>query len=374
MNLLVGALHVPEVCPMRRQLIARLASTALTMAAVLVGRAAHGQNVDKVKFDTCDGVELHGSFYPGKNGPKSTCVILLHNVGGDAKNIDNSQQDGWDRLAKELQSAGFAALTFDFRGHGNSTQIQPSFWKYNHNLGLRGAGKSESISYKDYQKSYYPILVNDIAAAKALLDRRNDNGECNSRSIILVGAQEGAVIGAMWAVSEMSRYQLVNLFPIKLDATPEGKNINACVWLSMNSQQGEIGTWLRTLGKDKHIPMGFLYGANDSGSANFAQRWAKDLKGKSAPTDKLTRAEGTPKIALAGHNLLRKDLDTVEKVVNYCKAVIDAVTPSDPSKVEFEKKAYAWNFSASGRPIPAKKQDEKLLAPIPLSNIGVRTP
>jgi hypothetical protein len=363
---------------MRRQLSARLVRAAGLTAFILAAPAAFAQNVDRVKFDTCDGVELHGSFYPGKNGPKSTCVLLLHNVGGDAKNIDNSQQDGWDRLAKALQEQGFAVLSFDFRGHGNSTAIQPSFWRYTFNSNsVRGAGKAESISYKDYQKSYYPVLVNDIAAAKALLDRRNDNGECNSRSIILVGAQEGAVVGTMWAVSECSRYQLINVnaFNQVLDKTAEGKSINACVWLSMSGSQSELGTWLRQLGGKEHrIPMGFLYGANDPTAANFAQKWSKELKGKSSPTDKLTRAEGTPKSALAGHNLLRKDLNNVEKVVNYCKSVVETVTPTDPSKVEFDKKGYAWNFPQSGRPISAKKPDEKLLGPIPLNNLGVRTP
>jgi pimeloyl-ACP methyl ester carboxylesterase len=363
---------------MRRQLNARLVWATGLMFALLATPTAYPQNnVDRVKFDTCDGVELHGSFYPSRNGAKSTCVILLHNIGGDAKNIDNSQQDGWDRLAKALQAEGFAVLSFDFRGHGNSTQIQPSFWKYPQNAGLRGFGKAESISYKDYQKSYYPILVNDIAAAKALLDRRNDSGECNSRSIILVGAQEGAVVGTMWAVTEWSRYQLlnVNLFaPAALDKNPEGKSIIACVWLSMSSSQSELGNWLKLLGKEKRMPMGFLYGANDATAANFAQRWAKELKGKNAPTDKLTSAEGTPKSSLAGHNLLRKDLNTVEKIATYCKKVVDTVTPSDQSKIEFEKKGYAWSFQQGGRPIIAKKLDEKLLSPIPISNIGVRAP
>jgi hypothetical protein len=361
---------------MRRQLIARLALAAGLAAALTSSPAATAQNVDRVKFDTCDGVELHGSFYPGKNGPKSTCAILLHNVGGDAKNIDNSQQDGWDRLAKALQAEGLAVLAFDFRGHGNSTGIQPSFWKYPQNQGLTGFGKAETISYKDYKKSYYPVLVNDIAAAKALLDRRNDNGECNSRSIILIGAQEGAVIGTMWAVSELSRYQLitVNAFNSALEKTPEGKWINACVWLSMSGSQGELGNWLKLLGQKNRIPMGFLYGANDTTSANFSQRWAKELKGKTAPTDKLTAADATPKSSLAGHNLLRKDLDTVEKIVKYCKAVGEAVTPADPAKIEFEKKGYAWRFQEAARPIIAKKPDERVLGPIPLNNLGVRTP
>jgi hypothetical protein len=356
---------------MRRHSFACLALAA----ALLATPAAYAQNpVDRVKFDTCDGVELHGSFYPGKNGPKSTCVLLLHNIAsGDSKNAYNSQQDGWDRLAKALQDTGnFAVLSFDFRGHGNSTGIQPSFWKYAHNSGVRGAGKSEAISYKDYQKSYFPILVNDIAAAKALLDRRNDNGECNSRSIILIGAQEGAVLGTMWAVTEWQRYQLINLFPLRLDPNPEGKCVNACVWLSMTSSQSEQGNWMKLLAKN-HIPMGFLYGASDATAANFAQKWAKDLKGKTAPTDKLTRADNIPKSTLAGHNLLRKDLDTVEKVVNYCKKVLEAVTPADYAKTEFEKKGYAWNFPGV-RPIIGKKPDEKLLIPVPLTHIGVRTP
>jgi predicted alpha/beta hydrolase len=359
---------------MRGQSFARLFLATGMAAALLATPAAYAQNnVDRVKFDTCDGVELHGSFYPGKNGPKSTCVLLLHNVGGDNKNVDNSQQDGWDRLAKALQEGGFAVLSFDFRGHGNSTGVQPSYWKYNHNSVVRGAGKSETISYKDYQKGYYPILVNDIAAAKALLDRRNDNGECNSRSIIVIGAQEGGVLGTMWAVTEWQRYQLINLFPLRLDPTAEGKSINACVFLSMSSSQPELGNWMKLLGKDKHTPMGFLYGANDANASNFAQKWAKDLKGKNAPTDKLTRAEGTPKSTLAGHNLLRKDLDTVEKIVTYCKKVVETVTPSDYSKLEFEKKGYAWNFTGV-RPIIGKKADEKLLVPVPLTHIGVRTP
>jgi predicted alpha/beta hydrolase len=298
----------------------------------------------------------------------------LHNIASsDSKNAYNSQQDGWDRLAKALQENGFAVLSFDFRGHGNSTGIQPSFWKFTHNNNVRGYGKSEAISYKDYQKSYWPILVNDIAAAKAQLDRRNDNGECNSRSIILIGAQEGAVLGTMWAVTEWQRYQLVNMFPLRLDSNPEGKSVSACVWLSMTSSQSEQGNWMKLLGKDKRIPMGFLYGANDTTASSFAQKWAKDLKGKNAPTDKLTRAEGTAKSTLAGHNLLRKDLDTVEKIVNYCKKVVETVTPADYAKVEFEKKGYAWNFPTI-RPIIGKKADEKLLVPVPLTHIGVRTP
>jgi len=349
---------------MRGHLAARLIFAAGLCTALLHPSPARAQKVDRVKFDTCDGVELHGSWY-GKDS-KSTCVILLHTIGG------NSQQDGWDRLAKALNEKGFAVLSFDFRGHGNSTTILPTFWGRTYNQGLRGAGKAESINYKDFQRSYHPILVNDIAAAKAFLDRRNDAGECNSRSIILVGAQEGATLGLLWLYSEWYRFQVVNNFTGKLDTTPEGKNVIACVWLSMTGGQYDLGTWLRATGKDKKIPMGFLYGANDASAAAFAQKWARDLKGTTAPTKDLTAADAIPKSSLAGHALLRKDLDTADRIANYCTKVLEKVTPPDPAKVEFEKKGYAWSFG--GRPIPGKAADEKLLQAVPLGNLGVRVP
>lgn len=352
---------------MRRQFLARLAFAAGLAAALLSPSAAHAQKkVDRVKFETCDGVELHGLFYPSAAGAKATCVILLHNIGG------NSQQDGWDRLASELQNKNFAVLSFDFRGHGNSDRVLPSFWKVAHNSSVRGGPKSETINYKDYQRNYYPMLVNDIAAARAFLDRRNDGSECNSRSIILIGAQEGAVIGTMWLASEMHRFQVLSVQPLKLDMNPEGKSVNACVWLSMTSAQAELGNWLKMIGRDKRVPMGFLYGANDTTATSFAQKWAKELKGTVMPTKKYTAAEAIPKSNLAGHMLLRKDLSTVEKIVTYCKDVMDNITAADSGRVEFDKKGYAWNFN--GRTITGKIPEEKLLHPIPLSNIGVRTP
>ena len=72
---------------------------------------------ERVRFDTVDQVELHGTFYPSTKGKRASCVLLLHALGKD------SQQEGWDKLAKELQSKGYAVLAFDFRGHGKSDRV-----------------------------------------------------------------------------------------------------------------------------------------------------------------------------------------------------------------------------------------------------------
>src|SRR5262249_4450872 len=238
---------------MRPLFLARLALGFAIVAALQPSSVVRAQGVDRVKFETVDGVELHGKFYPGKGGSKSACAILLHNIGSD------TQQDGWDRLATKLQENGLAVLAFDFRGHGNSQSVQPSFWTRPHNAAVRGNAKKESISFKDYQRGYYPVLVNDIAAAKTFLDRRNDEGQCNSRNLILVGAQDGAVLGAMWLASELHRYQVIAQIPLlKLDERPEGKAVVACVWLSMMPTFWPgLTEWLQLEGKNNRVPIAF---------------------------------------------------------------------------------------------------------------------
>ncbi len=150
----------------------------------------------KVTFDTVDGVTLQGTFWPSPKGKDEPTVLLLHKIGSD------SHKDGWDDLAAKLQDKGYSVLSFDFRGHGNSTSIDPmKFWNrmypWNLNYIQGGAfdakGKpKESISKEKFREGYYPYLVNDISAAKMFLDERNDAGDCNSQALLLIGAEDGA--------------------------------------------------------------------------------------------------------------------------------------------------------------------------------------
>jgi hypothetical protein len=118
--------------------------------------------------------------------------------------------------------------------------------------------------------------------------------------------------------------------------------------------------------------MAFVYGAEDLTAANFARRWTKELKSDSGPTKKFTGEKGIEKSKAQGPKLLHKELDTVKFITTYVKDVTEAVTMPDYSKIEFEKKGYAWRFGTTGRVTMAKLPDEKLLNPIPLINLGVR--
>src|ERR1019366_3265127 len=70
------------------------------------------------KITTVDGVKLNATFY-GSAKKNSPVVIMVHPI-GDGK---NSKPPEWKALAEYLQKQDFAVITFDLRGHGDSTTV-----------------------------------------------------------------------------------------------------------------------------------------------------------------------------------------------------------------------------------------------------------
>jgi pimeloyl-ACP methyl ester carboxylesterase len=175
-----------------------------------------------VDIVTVDQVELKGKYFPSTKGKNAPCVLMLHAIG----ETENSTNKEWYTLARTLQKRGYAVLIFDFRGHGESKIVKPGtpnpnpqlavkgFWDENFNQkfvkGLVAKKpRPTEINFKDFSPEYYTFLCNDIAAAKAFLDDRNDAGECNSGNLILIGAKDGATLGALWLNSECQRHRFV---------------------------------------------------------------------------------------------------------------------------------------------------------------------
>jgi pimeloyl-ACP methyl ester carboxylesterase len=305
-----------------RWLVFFLAGVALALAPA-AGRA---QTSQEVQFDTADKVELRGTLYPSVRGKSAPCVILLHKYGG------NRQQNGWKQLAEALQK-DYTVLSFDFRGHGDSTSVSPQFWRYPNNLQLiRGATRMpQKIAYKDFAPLYVPVLANDVTAAKAYLDQQNDAGVCNSSNVIIIGAEEGGAIGALWIASEWQRRRLVKSPFGQLVTDPqgrvEGEDIAAAVWLSIPRSLTGIPViqWLRGPGnkvRDK-VPMVFCYGDKDAKATSAAQTLFDELKraGREKPEYTRLRAKGTK---LAGNELLgKKSLGTDDDLVTYLGNVME---------------------------------------------------
>jgi pimeloyl-ACP methyl ester carboxylesterase len=314
-------------------------------------------NKEGVSFKTCDGVLLKGTFYPSDKGGSSPAILMLPNLG--SKRTDGD----WEGLALRLQKKGYACLIFDWRGHGDSTQIvEPKvFWNYPYNqtyLKTYDPNK-KNLSIKDFKVGYIPYLLNDIAAARYDLDNRNDNGQCNTSNIILIGAESGASLGFAWIMAEFYRPQIYkqgNLFqfggaPVNQD--PAGDDIAGAIWLSYRRHPGftaasstsidvPYGFWLSWPGLTAvrdNVQMWFAQGSKDDkkGPAD-AQYMYKTILNAEKKKDKLPLTsmlpiEGT---ALRGVALLgKKELPTEDRIEQF----IDKAVKMRPNQAQKKRNA-----------------------------------
>jgi pimeloyl-ACP methyl ester carboxylesterase len=332
---------------MSRLLIGRYAA-ALVAGLVLVqfpiDSRAQAPDSQKISFETIDKVLLRGTFYPSsKDGKKSPPVLLLHKLGS----AQGRQSPGFESLAKALQLKGFAVLSFDFRGHGDSTNVKPEFWKYaaNNVRTIKGAKPTkEEIDYKEFAPSYYPYLVNDIAAAKFELERRNNAQDCNANDLIVIGADDGATLGALWAATEWQRHRFSPnpngaAFPSIRSSDPDGKDIAALVFLSMRPNLGSGSSVLPLRGtavaswfnkdprvRDK-VGLFFLYGDGDDVCAKFAKFLFDDSMHAEKLKNKLLYKMAVKETNLSGSDLLKKGLTTEDWVVKYCSEQVTEKRP-----------------------------------------------
>src|SRR5438132_3910837 len=301
-----------------------LSSVGLVVGAFffLASPSALAQNdSEKVTFETVDEVELHGTYFPSAQGAKAPCVLMLHDLSGNATGWNE-----WAALTTKLQKDGFAALQFDFRGYGKSTTVHPAFWKASDNTKIRGANLRKSeIHHRDFPASYMPVLVNDIAAARRFLDEQNDAKHCNSRNLFLIGAQEGATLGALWLATEWQRRP-----PRQngLNLPPYGEDVGAAVWLSILPTLGhslrpefQVKKWLGPL-RDR-TPMFFLYGEEDrTASALATELCDRVLKIDVPPRPKFTGSKAFRTQAGGAGLLTQRSLSVDEKILNYLSNVL----------------------------------------------------
>lgn len=157
---------------MRRALFALLAASALAVSGV--GAQPRAQ---RVTFRTVDGVLLSGNFYGADSNP-APAVILVHM-------LTRSRRD-WEPVAARLSAEGIAALSFDLRGHGESTPAPTE----------EGASPA--------------AMVRDVAAARQFLGARHDVAHDR---IGIAGASLGANLALLAAAADPSIRSVAMLSP-----------------------------------------------------------------------------------------------------------------------------------------------------------------
>lgn len=359
------------------------ATLALAVLAAAVG-TSQGVDFKRVPFTTVDGVKLEGTYYPNPTGKKDATVLLLHNF--DHRKGGDSHQDGWDSLAETLQKEGYAVFAFDFRGFGNSKEVGKEFFSHPHNMPLLKKPGQETINAKDFSPAYFPYLVNDIAAAKALLDRKNDASELNTSNLVLVGAGEGATVGALWLAAQCRLQRdrnppAVIALPPALDE-PEAKDVAAAVWLTISPTlagrmvEGSVKSSLVEAGKDHKVPMAFIYGDDDKMSKMAAKKYKDAIMGGPKKIDVLTGEQGIKNAKVTGSKLLSADFDTEKWIVdNYLNAVLDKRGSRERIKRDIDKHQFYWKLTRMPGPGPGLRAKilpgSEMISIIPLDRLGI---
>jgi pimeloyl-ACP methyl ester carboxylesterase len=319
----------------------RIVRSALALAvALLVAGPTPGlaqkkrPDAQSVVIPTADGARLAATLYPNPGGRRDAVVVFLHHF--DARKGGSSADAGWFDLAAELVADGYVVLAFDFRGFGDSQEVDAKrFWSQPHNRTHltrrpdRGVAP-DLIRHDLFKASYFPYLVNDVAAVKAYLDRENDARRLNSANVILIGAGDGATVGALWLAHEARRRRslaagkrLVRL------GDPEVNHVTAAVWLAptpaIGSRPVNPAVWCEEAGLHHRVPMAFVHGQHDGPGENLAIRLLRTVRpgGPRMPGMQNTCREAIAGTALRGAALLDRDLGTVDFLKTYLAAALN---------------------------------------------------
>ncbi len=336
-------------------------------------RPGPGQT-EVVRFVTADEVTLKGLLYPGGRGKKGACVLLVHDVG---PGHSGSELAG---LARALQTAGHTVLQFDLRGHGRSTAVDPAvFWTFptNQTLPRPKDNRTSTIDADQISFDYCPWLVQDLAAARAFLDARHEDpkGPVNSSHLVVIGAGEGAMLGALWLAGECRRFvakPAMPGFPVQIEGPSEIRQVAGAVWLSMpeplEPRARHLHEWLKEVGRTHNVPMCFLHGADDGRCAARSRDLVQLIKGY-APVQPLTAARAVPNTALAAAQLLRPELDTGKLIAAFVDDVLKA-RGSQWGPRRYPANLYVWVFP-DGAPVEAKVPGPRGLRVLPIERLGI---
>ncbi len=124
-----------------------------------------------------EGISLAANYYASPGRVENRGVVLLHM-------LDRSQDD-WNDFAAQLQTNNFEVMTFDFRGHGESSE-----------------------NWNDYEKEDFQKLITD--AKDSLNYLRDINAEMD---ISIIGAGIGANVAMQVALEDPKIKSIVLLSP-----------------------------------------------------------------------------------------------------------------------------------------------------------------
>lgn len=148
----------------------------LASLTVLVGLAmpalAAGPEVESMRVETKDKFILKGEFWKPRKKGRAPAALLVHDTTKD--------RSEYAAVAENLHKRGFAVLSVDLRGHGESVTEEFNFSKMD----------------KEKQGVAWTLAIRDLEACTAWLRKRDD---VHSSNLSLVAQGSASILAARYA-------------------------------------------------------------------------------------------------------------------------------------------------------------------------------
>lgn len=291
MGSLVAVLLLAGVHPAWAQGRVRIRGSAPDPAELEKKMQEYEKGSLRVSREGRDGVYLAITYWRAKNPGQETPVVLLLPMKG------RTQRD-WYPFAHQLYSDGFAVVTFDFRGHGDSTHINPETYKtpedienerkmkeYQRQTGRRvvipgssqakpARTRGDTINFQDdfrTTKELGEMMVRDLEDIKRFLLELHNNGEFNVQQLGIVAAELSCNVVLNW----MAEYEFKD--GGKTGWTRQGGDLAALVLISPSTNYEGYRAETKFGKAADDVPI-LIVSSNDRRLSADASRLARSLK------------------------------------------------------------------------------------------------
>ena len=179
---------------------------------------------EDVTFRTKDQKLLAGTYYASNQGKEAPVVVLLHMKGGNRL--------VWRILAPKLQQQGFAVITVDLRGHGQSKGGSSTTAKKKATK-KKSKGKSKRRNVEDVNlrpQDYHAMVRLDLEAVKKFIYEQHQEQKLNMRKMGIVAAGMSSAVAVNFAARDWNKEPYED--GLGSARTPRGQDVRALVLLS----------------------------------------------------------------------------------------------------------------------------------------------
>lgn len=179
-----------------------------------------------VVLRTKDNLALKATYYQSTRGKDAPVVVLLHMKDGN-RFIWQSEGGFASRLHKE----GYAVLTVDLRGHGESRGD-----------GASGAAQGDKKARRELKKGdLVAMYEGDMEAVNKFLFERHQAEEFNMNKTAFVGPEMGATVAVYSAFRDWNKPPHADAPVDSGRQTPRGQNVRALVLISPQQNLQGLG-------------------------------------------------------------------------------------------------------------------------------------